>query len=69
MLSLAHLDRYYQIFLAQGVGAGIGSGLIYMPSVAIQAHYWREHRALVMGLAITGAVFNGFHSPLPQLSL
>jgi MFS family permease len=69
MLSLVHLDRYYQIFLAQGVGAGIGSGLIYMPSVAIQAHYWREHRALVMGLAITGTVSSGCHSPVPQLGL
>ena len=34
MLSFAHLDRYYQLFLAQGIGLGLGSGLIYMPSMA-----------------------------------
>jgi len=30
MLSLAHLDRYYQIYMSQGVGMD-GVGLIYSP--------------------------------------
>lgn len=55
MLSLAHLDRYYQLFLSQGIGLGLGAGLVYMPSVAIQAHYWRARRAFVMGIVITGS--------------
>ncbi|KIJ42187.1 hypothetical protein M422DRAFT_171278, partial [Sphaerobolus stellatus SS14] len=54
MLSLAHVDKYYQLFLSQGVGMGIGSGLIYLPSVAVQAHHFRRHRALAIGIAITG---------------
>ena len=54
MLSLAHVDRYYQIILSQGVGSGIGAGLIYVPSMAIQAHHWRSRRALAMGIVITG---------------
>lgn len=57
MLSLASVNSYYQLFLAQGVGLGLGAGLIYMPSMAIQAHYWRRRRALVMGIVITGTAF------------
>lgn len=54
MLSLAHTEHYYQLYLTQGLLAGIGGGFLYLPAVAIQAHHWRERRALAMGVAITG---------------
>ena len=54
MLSLAHVDCYYQVFLSQGVGMGIGSGLIYLPAMAVQSHHWKARRALAMGIVITG---------------
>jgi len=54
MLSLVHIDQYYQIFMSQGLGMGIGAGMIYTPAMAIQAHHWKVHRSLVMGLVITG---------------
>jgi hypothetical protein len=54
MLSLAHLDRYYQTYLSQGVGMGLGAGLIYLPVMAVQSHHWKTRRALAMGIVITG---------------
>ncbi|KAF9069387.1 major facilitator superfamily domain-containing protein [Rhodocollybia butyracea] len=45
MLSIAHTDKYYQIFLSQGVGMGIGAGLIYLPAVAVQSRHWQAHRS------------------------
>jgi MFS family permease len=54
MLSLVHIDNYYQIFLSQGLGMGIGAGMIYTPAMAVQAHHWKARRSLVMGLVITG---------------
>ncbi|KAF8518899.1 MFS general substrate transporter [Gautieria morchelliformis] len=63
-LSLASLDHYYQIFLSQGVGMGIGSGLIYLPSMAVQAHHWKVRRALAMGVVITGSSFGGIVYPI-----
>lgn len=54
MLSLAHVDKYYQLFLSQGVGMGIGIGLVYVPSIAVQAHHFRERRATALGIVITG---------------
>lgn len=54
MLSIAHPDKYYQLFLSQGVGMGIGAGLVYVPAVAVQAHHWSTRRAVAMGIVVTG---------------
>lgn len=64
MLSLAHRDKYYQIYLSQGLGFGIGAGLIYGPVVAIQAHYWRKRRALAMAIVNTGVSVGGIFFPI-----
>jgi hypothetical protein len=44
MLSLADINHYYQLILSQGFGMGIGSGMLFMPALAIQAHHWRKNR-------------------------
>lgn len=54
MASLAHLDKYYQLYLSLGVGMGVGAGLLYVPAMAIQALHWPKRRALAMGVVITG---------------
>ncbi|KAI0318915.1 major facilitator superfamily domain-containing protein [Amylostereum chailletii] len=64
MLSLAHPDQYYQVFLSQGLGMGIGSGLLYVPAMAVQAHHWREYRAPAMGFVITGTSIGGVVFPI-----
>jgi len=64
MLSLAHPQKYYQVFLSQGVGMGIGAGLLYTPAVAVQAHHWVKRRALAMGIVITGSAAGGIFFPI-----
>ncbi|KAI0057037.1 MFS general substrate transporter [Artomyces pyxidatus] len=64
MVSIAHPDKYYQIFLSQGVGMGIGAGLLYIPAMAVQAHHWRARRALAMGAVITGSSIGGIVFPI-----
>jgi hypothetical protein len=54
MVSIAHPDKYYQLFLSQGLGVGIGTGLVYIPSLAVQVHHWKRYRPLAMGVVITG---------------
>ena len=54
MLSLADTHNYYQLILSQGVGMGLGSGLLLVPALSIQAHHWRKRRALAMGIVLTG---------------
>ncbi|KAF9228324.1 MFS general substrate transporter [Gyrodon lividus] len=65
MLSLAHPDKYYQVYLSQGLGLGIGAGLLYVPAVAVQAHHWRKKRAFAMGIVITsGSSVGGVFFPI-----
>ncbi|KAI0057047.1 MFS general substrate transporter [Artomyces pyxidatus] len=64
MASIAHPDKYYQIFLSQGVGMGIGAGLLYIPAMAVQAHHWRTKRALAMGVVISGSSLGGIVFPI-----
>ncbi|KAG6837395.1 hypothetical protein H0H93_010013 [Arthromyces matolae] len=53
MLSLVEPHHYYQNFLAQGVGMGIGMGLIFLPSLQVTSHYFRRRRSLAMGIVIS----------------
>jgi MFS family permease len=64
MLSLAHIEHYYQLFLCQGLGMGIGAGCLYAPALAIQAHHWYERRALAMGIVVTGSSVGGIIFPI-----
>lgn len=54
MLSLAKPHNYYQVFLSQGLGVGLGMGLLYVPSVSIILHYFKRKRAMVVGIASQG---------------
>lgn len=54
MLSLAQPNHYYQNFLSQGVGMGLGMGLMFLPSLTVTSHYFRARRSLAMGLVIAG---------------
>jgi hypothetical protein len=56
MLSLAQPHHYYQNFLSQGVGMGLGMGLIFLPSLTVTSHYFCARRSLVMGIVIAGTL-------------
>ncbi|KAJ3848791.1 MFS general substrate transporter [Lentinula lateritia] len=64
MVSIAHTDKYYQLFLSQGLTAGIGAGLVYVPVMAVQTHYWRQLRPVAMGIVITGSSVGGIIFPI-----
>ncbi|KAJ7844683.1 MFS general substrate transporter [Mycena leptocephala] len=55
MLSLCKPQQFYQIFLAQGLGTGLGSGAMYVPSIAVISHYFRKRRALAMAIVASGS--------------
>ncbi|KAJ7359414.1 MFS general substrate transporter [Mycena albidolilacea] len=54
MLSLAKPFQYYQIFLSQGLGMGIGLGLTFVPACGISSHHFAKRRALATGIAHSG---------------
>ncbi|KAJ7198495.1 MFS general substrate transporter [Mycena pura] len=59
MLSLAKPHQFYQVLLSQGFGFGIGSGLVFLPSLGIASHYFRRRRAVAMGIMISSGSFGG----------
>ncbi|KAJ4305390.1 hypothetical protein N0V90_000921 [Kalmusia sp. IMI 367209] len=71
MLSLCH--EYYQVLLAQAICIGIGSGCLFIPSVAILSTYFTTKIATTMGIAASGSSLGGviypivFHKLLPQI--
>ena len=53
MTSLA--TEYYQVFLAQGLVVGIGSGLLFTPAISLVGTYFVKKRALATGIAACGS--------------
>jgi len=64
MLSFAKPDKFYQVFLAQGLGASIGAGLMYVPSMAVVSHHFQKRRALAMTIVACGASLGAMLHPI-----
>ncbi|PPR02159.1 hypothetical protein CVT26_012120 [Gymnopilus dilepis] len=59
MLSLAKPDQYYQVFLSQGIGMGLGLSLIFVPTCTLILHHFRNRKALAMGILVASAPLGG----------
>lgn len=46
--------KYWQIFLAQGLCVGLGSGLMYVPTLSLVAGAFTKKRPLALGLLACG---------------
>ncbi|KAG9103680.1 hypothetical protein FRC06_008931 [Ceratobasidium sp. 370] len=64
MLSLAKENQYYQVFLPQAVGLGIGLGLLFLPSIGVISHHFRRRRSLAMGIVTSGSSCGGIVFPI-----
>lgn len=54
MLSLTNVTQYHQSNLLQGIGMVLGVGMLLLPMISLQAHNWKPHRALVIGIILAG---------------
>ncbi|KDR69925.1 hypothetical protein GALMADRAFT_76714 [Galerina marginata CBS 339.88] len=63
-LSLSHENSYYQVFLTNGVGLGVASGISYTASFAITGHYFIKKRALVVGIVSSGSALGAIIHPI-----
>jgi MFS family permease len=57
MISLA--DKFWQAFLAQGVGLGIGIGFLFLPAMTVSSQYFMKHRGIATGFVTTGSSIGG----------
>ena len=56
--------KYWQLILAQGVCVGLGSGCLFVPSIAVVATYFTTKRALATGIAVGGSSIGGIIFPI-----
>ncbi|CAD0113981.1 unnamed protein product [Aureobasidium uvarum] len=61
-LSVCH--TFWQVLLAQGFCIGIGSGLLFVPAVAILPTYFNTKLGLAIGLAASGSSMGGIIYPI-----
>ena len=54
MMMLSLCTQYWQVFLAQGVTVGLGLGCLFLPSVAVIAHYFSKKKSVALGMASAG---------------
>ncbi|KAK9462015.1 major facilitator superfamily domain-containing protein [Lipomyces oligophaga] len=69
MMMLSLCTEYYQVILSQAVLIGLGSGCLFIPSVALIPQYFSSHRSLATGIAASGGSIGGIVYPLVFHSL
>ncbi|KAH5760898.1 hypothetical protein HBI16_185250 [Parastagonospora nodorum] len=62
MTSISH--EYYQIFLAQSVASAAGCSFLFFPTLAAIGQYFSKHRALALGIAVSGSSIGGVILPI-----
>lgn len=61
--------EYYQILLAQGFCVGLGSGILYTPSIALVASRFSKRRSLAICFATSGTAVGGIIYPIMFIQL
>jgi MFS family permease len=56
--------EFWHVMLAHGICAGLGSGSLFVPSVAILPQYFKKRRGLANGLAASGSSIGGLIYPI-----
>ncbi|KAL1725748.1 major facilitator superfamily domain-containing protein [Schizophyllum commune] len=55
MLSIVQPNQYYQVFLVQGVGMGLGLMFVFGTTMTMVSQHFRGRRALAMGIVAASA--------------
>lgn len=62
MLSLC--KSYWQVVLAQGITIGLGTGILFIPCVAVLPQYFKKKLGLAVGIAAVGSSLGGIIYPI-----
>ncbi|ORY33482.1 major facilitator superfamily domain-containing protein [Naematelia encephala] len=61
-MSLA--NQFWETFLSQGVGLGIGIGLIFLPALGVVSQYFKKRLGIATGFVTTGSSIGGICIPI-----
>ncbi|KAF9012418.1 putative monocarboxylate permease [Cyathus striatus] len=57
-------QKYYQLMICQGVLLGLGSAMLYNPSVSVMGQWFHKKRAAAAGVIASGAALGGVIFPI-----
>ncbi|GAA6062305.1 hypothetical protein JCM10212_004393, partial [Sporobolomyces blumeae] len=57
-------DEFWQTMLVQGVMSGAGIGLLFLPALSIQSHWFLRRRATAIGIVACGSSVGGIAFPI-----
>lgn len=55
---------FHKVFLTQAIGAGIGGGMLYVPSVSLVSQYFKRRRSSVMTFVAAGSSLGSVVHPI-----
>ncbi|OKP10853.1 hypothetical protein PENSUB_3673 [Penicillium subrubescens] len=64
MMMTSLSTKYYQVFLAQGICLGLGSGCLFTPGISLVGQYFSTRRGLATGIAASGSSVGGIIFPI-----
>lgn len=64
VLSFIDPSKSFQIFVVQGFFMGCGLGLVFLPSATICMFHFKERKALMTGIAMSGSCFGAMIFPI-----
>lgn len=60
----AECTKYWQFFLAQGLGGGLASGILFGPAMGVVRHWFSKRSGLALGVIAVGSAFGGTVFPI-----
>lgn len=66
LLSITGEEELGKAFVFQGIGMGVGMGLVFIPTIVVPLYYFKHRKGLAVGVAMSGATFGGVVFPTGQ---
>ncbi|KAI0132951.1 major facilitator superfamily domain-containing protein [Xylariales sp. AK1849] len=63
-MMMSFCTQYWHVVLAQAVCIGLGTGFLYIPSIALIPQYFYQDKALAQGFVVSGSGFGGVLFPI-----
>ncbi|THV02592.1 MFS general substrate transporter [Dendrothele bispora CBS 962.96] len=64
LLSFCQPNETYQFFLADGLLFGVGSAIVFVPSIDVLGHWFNRQRPLAIGIVASGSSLGGVVYPI-----
>jgi MCP family monocarboxylic acid transporter-like MFS transporter 10 len=63
LLSITGEEELGKAFVFQGIGMGVGMGLVFIPTIVVPLYYFKHQKGLAVGVTMSGASLGGMVFP------